>query len=219
MAISRLLRVPPRQFDHQTHMGGSTGKVRHAAWQTASCAVDHRLPPIRKHCTPIEAPLPCPSDAPSRKISDAPGAWVYCKKALRLEDGTFRAGKTSPGIVALIPGATLAVSLGAILGSKASDTGRSRASVSLSYLVSFEHMGIIACECEGACECTAHRIDAHRSLERSASTFESHEISISARSNATGGACMLRFTVLRETSSGGHKFKLREIDVSVPTSR
>jgi hypothetical protein len=137
---------------------------------------------------------------------------MFCRTALVPRSGRLIEGKPSPGIVALSPGATVFLLLGEIVGAELG----SRATVALSYLVSYEHMGIVTCNCEGACECDAQRIDAHRpsnNATRSDSIFESHNVPVQTRPQTSARECVVRCTVSAETSSGGHKFKLRQVSV------
>ena len=123
-----------------------------------------------------------------------------------------------PGMVALSPGAMLSVFLGAIFDPMSSTTGApSNATIVLTHLASYNHMGIVAYACEGACECASQRIDAHRATAngtRSDSTFESYNIVARPRRLATlAEECVLLLQVLLESSSGGHKFKVRQVSV------
>lgn len=84
-----------------------------------------------------------------------------------------------------------------------------RVSAKLQHLVSYEHMGRVALRCVQRCKCRPQRIDAHRVSQtyRNDSVYTYHEW-------AMRGAyedCVVRLHVLRGTSSGEHKFKVRHI--------
>ena len=195
------------RFDE--HMGGYLGRVRDARWESAQCIMD-ASPPL---CGRINPPPPCPVGT---QLTSAPKAWAFCLWALVLNGGVITRGKKSPGLVALSPGATLSVLLGAIFDATGTKPASS-ATIVLTHLASYEHMGIVAYECEGVCACDSQQIDAHRATvngKRSDSIFESYSIAVRPRPLSTLGAeCVLRLQVLTNTSSGGHKFKVRQVSV------
>lgn len=84
------------------------------------------------------------------------------------------------------------------------------AEVVLSYLSSYEHMGMIRVECDANCRCAPPEgveVDAHDPGRRVS-------VQASARVNVTQHRhCRLRLTVVKRTSSGERKFKLVGLDI------
>ena len=151
--------------------------------------------------------------------------------------GTVRAGKLSPGVLALVPGASLLFGLLDPATPLLVQPLPGRMRVRLRYLTSYELMGRARLRCVGACSCfggLSHVLDAHRPFDARAATqgsnqarvsiFETFEFVVSLHrqpplrrahgSQRTGGAggtaavqCSLLAMVERNTSSAGHKFK------------
>ena len=73
-------------------------------------------------------------------------------------------------------------------------------------------MGRVELRCWGGCSCEAHVVDAHRVSynDRNVSVYREHVFAMSGAS----ASCTLRARVLKGTSSGGHKFKLRFVVIS-----
>jgi len=94
--------------------------------------------------------------------------------------------------------------------------------VILGHLISYEHMGVAAVQCLGACECGATEVDAHvpggqfsvfkaksitvRSLHLSPRALAA-ALPVTAAGRA-GCGCVLQLTILKRTGSGEHKFKV-----------
>ena len=147
--------------------------------------------------------------------------WFWCPVSL----GTGRR-KPSAGVVALVPGALLIANVDAFLpaavlpggehlDNKAVDVATLTATnvtLLVEHLVSYEGMGRVGVRCGGGCSCEPHVIDAHRIDEtRNSSIFVSTPVR--ARALSSSQPCELRLTLLRGSSSGQHKFKLRGIAV------
>ena len=80
-------------------------------------------------------------------------------------------------------------------------------------------MGVALLECVSGCSCAPQRIDAHKTSEiRNTSVYESH--TFTARRGGGDGVgparewCEVVLTLLAETSSGRHKFKVRSLTVT-----
>ena len=72
-------------------------------------------------------------------------------------------------------------------------------------------MGIAAIRCVGTCGCGLQRVNAHKTdAHRNVSVFLQHSFDI------LGGTadCALQLQVLKESTSGGHKFKVRTVTIS-----
>ena len=138
-----------------------------------------------------------------------PRVWFYCGNAL----GPTR--KRSPGIIALVPGATLFFALRPppfVIARE--DNSRPRrpaiaARIRLLHLVSYENMGIVRLRCTAGCRCNDTLIDAHRlSRRRNVSVFTESEVSVWLEPI---DSCGIELRVDETTSSGSHKFRLRSL--------
>ena len=90
-----------------------------------------------------------------------------------------------------------------------------RAELSLRYLVSYEGMGVAEISCLRGCYCRRTRLDAARNSSRT-SLWEPwwQRVRIESLPGPAGNVhCLVAIEVLRETSSGGHKFKLGGINL------
>lgn len=106
------------------------------------------------------------------------------------------------GFVAFEPGSWLEFAIDSRVAGSTERTNR----VVLSYLASYEAMGIARVECVGGCECEAATIDALWQ--------EKASMLMTAEFQATQHAqCRVRVTVQRQSSEGGHKFKLAGVMV------
>jgi len=161
---------------------------------TADCRVARPTNNVSAHC---------PSLGTSRAAYAAflhapPPAWIFCSHSLSPLQGQR---KPSPGVVALVAGAVLEFDL-------PDRRAGAPQSVGIEHLTSYEGMGTAEVECRGVCHCDAQRIDAHAAAASvRASTWVWHTWEM--ESSEGGGKCALRLTVLADTSSGGHKFKVR----------
>ena len=160
------------------------------------CAEWDALPP--NACPP-------PKSVIASLYASPPGIFWFCGRALS------PSMKQSPGVVALSPGAQLWMPLDIALSRAAGSTFM----VALLILRSYEGMGIANVRCVSGCSCASHRIDGHRTGEmydppqRNESTYKEVNFAIDLHEGSAG--CLLALRVSEETSSGGHKFKIRSI--------
>ena len=99
-------------------------------------------------------------------------------------------------------------------GEKA-ERGAQRTALWVGYLRSYEHMGRASLGCSGRCRCRADVIDAHET-KRSVSVTDVRRVELvwTPRRKVTAvdvggcGSCTLTMTVLSNSSSGEHKFKV-----------
>ena len=204
-------------FAEQGLEGGHRSRWRNVAWDTAHCSLKAAHPPLG--CERAEKTA-CPAGT---KISQVQPFWYFCKWALVPRRGTLSTGKIAPGLVALLPGATLFVRLGNIFRATVAGAAPSVVlHVALSYLTSYEHMGTVDIHCEALCTCAVQRIDAHQTggrAERNESVSNTHSFSMQAtmasadEDGARSRGCVLRMTVLKVTSSLGHKFKVLSLNI------
>ena len=145
-------------------------------------------------------------------------------------------GLPKPGYIADAPGATLDLCHRPKLGPGGMSTLDRATRVvnvawSLGYLMSYEHMGRMHGECvskESSCKCGSRTFDAHWRLPISQPHISRLKLQIryarrrggkgnmvpeaALRANPPATAltcpCKIRFTLLNDTSSDGHKFKL-----------
>ena len=126
--------------------------------------------------------------------------------------------KVSPGVTALVAGATLQTTVDTTSRVGVGEDGAAVANVSsavivqLQYLQSYEGQGIVSIHCLRSCWCAEQRIDAHKPAAeggRNESVFAEYSFGVTGRTRD----CGLRLRVLEETSSGGHGFKVRTLVV------
>lgn len=163
-----------------------------------------------------------------------PRTWFWCYYSLALDPAHQ---KKSPGVVALVPGATLHARLdtrmnhwgsrdqvGAVVSwefccvirmhhseATRAQTTPEVVKASIEHLTSYEGMGRAMIRCVDGCACEPQTIDAHRvDAHRNVSVFLQHTLTI------TGGSptCGVQLQVLNESSSGGFKFKVRTITLT-----
>ena len=184
--------------------GGAT-----AARCPTGAAAPELLRPMDASVDPASTTLEC-FDAPALERLIEPrrcDGW-----ALVVERSS--AGAPKPGWIATRPGATC--ELGWPLPA---DGAAPNQLVGIGYLKSYEQMGRVQIECTGGCDCKAVTLDAHHDAKMSPYDLRYLHLHTHNASSATGAAagaavgaarrrCALRLTVLNETSSGSHKFKL-----------
>jgi len=151
-----------------------------------------------------------------RFLSRPPRTWFWCYSSLATNPAHQ---KKSPGVLALVPGATLVFPIDSRMGpaanGAAAPSSPASVRVSIEHLVSYEHMGIAAVRCNGGCTCDVQRINAHRTdAHRNVSVFLQHSFDLHGASSE----CKLQIQVLDETSSDGHKFKVRTVTLSAAGS-
>ena len=161
-------------------------------------------------------------------MASPPSSWVYCPVSLSPEKR-----KLSDGVVALRPGAVLLTSIDAYLIAGTNETrphqettgpaaasatvaGRAAADgvdvvVQLGHLVSYQGMGRVLVECQAGCTCMPQVIDGHCvDPIRNTSVFVETSLAVCA---VASQLCQLQITVLNDSSSGLHKFKMRSLRV------
>ena len=149
-------------------------------------------------------------------LRSPPRTWFWCYSSLATNPAHQ---KKSPGVLALVPGATLLFPVDSrYSGGTSAPAGTPVSSVvraSIEHLVSYESMGVASVRCGGGCSCDVQRIDAHRTdAHRNVSVFLQHTFDVRGASPR----CELQLQVLAETSSGGHKFKVRTVTLSSPAA-
>lgn len=174
-------------------------RMRNLDWSTAQCRSDG-------DCQQLNHTV-CPKS--SGRLSAAPG-FSYCHRALSGKGG--KEAKVSPGALALLAGAQLEFAPDTrLLSSGTQADSQVRLQAGLEYLVSYEGMGRAVLRCESFCSCKEQRLDAHRtSAVRNESVFIRHFFHIRGATDA----CKISLRVLGESSSGGHKFKVRSLFIA-----
>ena len=217
--------------------GSGDGGTRLSAWTltqrvagAATSAKRCRAPPFAQTITTNDATDPestkCP-DAIVRAggaayeafLSRPPRGFFSCD--YELKPPSAGANRFSFGVVALTPGATLHF---------VSEV-KPPFAASLTYLTSYAGMGIAAVRCVGgACACDEQVVDAHVRDDSNASVFAELALNVTAtngsdwlgrgpedempsgmRPPAHEAPCCVQIQLLRRTSSGGHKFKVRYV--------
>ena len=201
-------------------------RLRPNPWVTAYCARrpgHSRLDATLSGCSSYNRNVRCTPDVVRPPSPNNQPVWFYCFKAFRA-DGTL--GKKSPGVLALHPGATLDLRVDTRLhdsfnahggvGGGATNASAAVLTAKLLYLRSYNGMGRIELSCHFGCACATHTLDAHRvSLtDRNISVYDDHTFDV----HGASASCVLRARIVRGTSSGGHKFKLRFLTVTASDS-
>ena len=96
-----------------------------------------------------------------------------------------------------------------------------RQTIGLSFLTSYEHMGIAILTCIQGCQCPDKLMDGHERVHRHSvpqmttiqPKWEASAVATSV-TNATKRSCVLQVEILDQTSSGGHKFKVLQLMVT-----
>ncbi|KAL1526704.1 hypothetical protein AB1Y20_015404 [Prymnesium parvum] len=164
-----------------------------------------------KHfCDAVDATPSCPkAGLLLAKGAIPPRVWVFCSHSLGSNP------KRSPGVVALRPGALLYLPLELAFVPKHAAVSHVR--ISLLHLTSYEGMGIVRLRCGGSCTCEQQRVDAHQvSQTRNVSVFIEHSFRASLHHSQS---CPLFVWLTNESSSGGHKFKLRGVTAHASSHR
>ena len=223
---TRLYKTPSSCFNLESlgSRGTSNGQnLLTVPWHTASCQF---LGAVPYHGTHQQQGLPCRASSlfecaqrdsiaagcthwdsiyrcSDGALSVVPPTWFYCANALSASR------KESPGVVALKPGAQLYLPLDV---SFAAASTASLLNIRLLHLTSYEGMGIAYLRCVAGCQCPMVRIDAHNVAKdgrRNESTFK--EFSFQATTFPQSQGCLLGLHLSAESSSGGHKFKVRSV--------
>ena len=185
------------------------------------------------NCDVAPAAHACPK---YQRPEDAKGRFMYCYAALPLlADGAInreRTRKVSPGIAGLAAGALLLLPVDTRVPDRKLGAA-TRVHVGLFYLTSHESMGVALVGCMDGCSCRARTIDAHRTIDSNpavqvarrrknsaeeyrvnASTWDEHVITV----HGATADCTLAILILNRTSSGGHKFKVSNVNVYMEDS-
>lgn len=180
-------------------------RVRPIRWSTSWCPLGEGIAPTistsdcqtpaalnSTRMTTCPPKLDRDQKAYTSLMVNPPRHFFFCHYSL-----SARARKLSFGVVALVPGATLRF---------ADQAGgeHARQTVLLSYLTSYEGMGIATLRCQ-QCRCAAREIDAHRPASQS-SVYEQVSVSVS---DANVDGCEVVLQLLARTTSGSTKFKVR----------
>ena len=188
------------------YLGGDRDNRRTLPWYSVAC------PPGAGGCTAQQldeakraASPKCPkvpSDEPM------PSVWFFCLYSMAPGNR-----KRSPGVVAMLPAATLFVPLRPHEAVGASDGDGF--CISVWHLTSYEQMGVAMLRCAGGCRCEPRTIDAHRppakTYGRNVSVYWEH--TVWAVAHRARDECVVQLRVDERTESGGHKFKVSEVNL------
>ena len=87
--------------------------------------------------------------------------------------------------------------------------------MSVWHLTSYEHMGRARVRCSHGCTCEAHYIQAHAVESwqgRNASLYKEHRVHARV-SEMVPRACVVELRVDEDTTSGGHKFRVSDVQL------
>ena len=124
-----------------------------------------------------------------------PGIAVYTRRAAALAGWTK--GLELGGISVDLDMGTL------ILDTGVSDVSSVRTALKLEYVSSYEHFGVVRLECVSGCVCDATRVSAHVVDRAEGSPIRDVELDVTPSAE-----CVVRITLLEETDSGEHYFKV-----------
>lgn len=157
---------------------------------------DDRIAPIRPPSLRPSPPATCAFGEEMQRLVLKTVGWKYT-----IEHS--RQGHAKPGYVATAPGATLDV---------CHPDGPAATVWQFAFLKSYEGMGQVRGECvkESGCSCKPRTWDGHTPRRVSQSTMSKLKSIVHHRRlhSGSGCQCVVRLTVLSDTSSAGHKFKV-----------
>jgi lysophospholipase L1-like esterase len=110
------------------------------------------------------------------------------------------------GYVAYDAGASITFKVNSAVLSEEDKASNSTVQLAVSYLRSFQDMGVARLECASGCTCKAR--DMSGVHKRQTSEVQTERLTVSAHPT-----CLVKFTVLEQTTSGGHKFRVASIAV------
>jgi hypothetical protein len=127
--------------------------------------------------------------------------------------------KSKPGLTAFVPGSRVVFNLPVMPADAAAwpgtldfrDQKRKVVSLVVTFLSSYDGMGVSSLECVHGCMCDAKLLDGHQHTKTSSNlAFQSvgKVEKLSALVDASSESCAVRFTLLPKSYSGGTKFKL-----------
>ena len=204
------------------------GTSQTAAWQS------HAVEVSRAGFMPRGGPWSESMCVKRLRIKSRPGLTAFEAGSVAYIEMTLNAVAANEGSVPASPSAAGHLSpppppaparatVSAAPGSLAAVTGEGieRAEATLTYLSSYEGMGIAQLGCTRGCLCDTHVVDAHRGEEettqRRVSVYKTLTFQLHLDSQRR---CVLRLEVLPATrSDGGHKFKVSELALVVRLPR
>jgi hypothetical protein len=160
-------------------------------------------PPLNPEAAQEDWPTFCAQDAGLNSIVQENKGWEF------VDEGNNQcAGCHKYGLRAADIGSMLVLRVNSAVLSAADVNGNDTAKVMLavSYLRSYSDVGKARIECISGCKCASKTLDAKNVRATSELHTERMEIGAAAE-------CLLRLTILEETSTGGHKFRLASVAV------
>lgn len=155
-------------------------------------------PPLNPETAQEDWPTFCAHDAGINSIVEETKGWSFVD-----EGSNICAGCHKYGLKATDVGSTLVLRINSSVLTGVNDT--TKVMLAVTFLRSYSpDMGKARVECIFGCTCTPYTIDAKNS--RPVSELFTERMEIGAATN-----CMIRLTILQETSTGGHKFRLASL--------
>eukprot|EP00793_Prasinoderma_coloniale_P005408 PRCOL_00004816-RA len=163
----------------------------------------------------VSAPALPPPLWPGNFIQRAISCWTFHheegKRVLSRADGwqwsdheRGAGGAEKAGMWADTPGAVLEGRLSTMaLDTGVSDVSSVRTALKLEYVSSYEHFGVVRLECVSGCVCDTTRVSAHVVDRAEGSPIRDVELDVTPSAE-----CVVRITLLEETDSGEHYFKV-----------
>ncbi len=145
------------------------------------------------------------ADTMSRlKVLDKTG-WEFIEYQMHGVEKKFK-----PGWVSTTPGSVLRMQVDT---SFAGVDATTNSSLIVLFLTSYEHMGQAELRCTKNCACEGGKMDGHRGTEQRISVAHPQTFPVTQHDQ-----CVLELSVLPETNSGEHKFKMIMLSVLITTT-
>ncbi|KAF8064555.1 pbpX [Scenedesmus sp. PABB004] len=158
-------------------------------------------PPLNPEAAQEDWPTFCAEGLGLQKYVGDNTGWEW------VDEGTNAcAGCHRYGYLTNAPGSVLTVRVNSDVLSDADRKASAKVMLALTFLKSYSNVGKARVECASGCACAAKVFDAKNSRPTSELHTERMEV-------GPGAECLLRFTILDETSTGGHKFRLASVAV------
>lgn len=158
-------------------------------------------PPINPEAAQEDWPTFCAQDIALKSIVQENKGWEFVDEGSNQCAGCHKYGFRTDAV-----GSVLKMKVNSAVLSEADKKGDAKVMLAVSYLRSYSDVGKARMECVSGCKCESKVFDAKNVARTSELHTERMEIGPAAE-------CILKLTVLDETSTGGHKFRLASLAV------
>lgn len=158
-------------------------------------------PPINPEAAQEDWPTFCAEGLMLKSIVKENRGWEFVDEGSNQCAGCHKYGLRTSGV-----GKVLMLKVNSAVLSDKDKQGGAKVMLALSYLRSYSDVGKARVECISGCTCGSKTLDAKNVRQTSELHTERMEIGAAPE-------CVLRFTTLNETSTGGRKFRLASVAV------